>query len=184
MAATKKMSTAPKKTETEEQVVEEVKQEQTAPAKKAYSADDPISTTSVTSGLLVMEGLKTGILYRWIDAGDKVDVEYADIMAAIRSGSNYVYKPRFVIDNDDIVSNYKNIQEMYDNLYDKNDLMKILALPSDKMKDIILQLPDGVKKTIQSMAITAIERKELDSVQRIKTLDEIFGTQMLLKLTT
>ena len=89
-----------------------------------------------------------------------------------------------LIDNDDIVSNYKNIQEMYDNLYDKDDLMKILTLPSDKMKDVILQLPDGVKKTIQSMAITAIERKELDSVQRIKTLDEIFGTQLLLKLTT
>lgn len=183
MATTKKMSTTPKKTEVEETVVEEQVVEK-APAKKKYAADDPVSTTSVTSGLLIMEGLKTGILYRWIDAGDNVDVEYADIMAAIRSGSNYIYKPRFVIDNEDIVSDYKNIREMYDNLYDKEDLKKVLTLPADQMKKVILQFPEGVKKTIQSMAITAIERKELDSIQRIKTLDEIFGTQMLIKLTT
>lgn len=183
MATTKKMSTAPKKTDADEEIVETQIAEKES-TKKSYKADDPVSTTSVTSGLLIMEGLKTGILYRWIDAGDKVDVEYADIMAAIRSGSNYIYKPRFVIDNDDIVSGYKNIQEMYESLYDKDDLMKILTLPSTKMKAVIEKLPDGVKKTVQSMAVTAIERKELDSVQRIKTLDEIFGTQMLLKLTT
>ena len=183
MATTKKMSTTPKKTEVDETVVEEQVVEK-APAKKKYAADDPVSTTYVTSGLLIMEGLKTGILYRWIDAGDKVDVEYADIMAAIRSGSNYIYKPRFVIDNEDIVSDYNNIREMYDNLYDKEDLKKVLTLPADQMKKVILQLPEGVKKTVQSMAITAIERKELDSIQRIKTLDEIFGTQMLIKLTT
>lgn len=183
MAGTKKMTTAPKaKAEADvETVVEEPVVEV---KKKTYAATDPVSTTSVTSGLLLMPGIKSGIIYRWIDAGDKVDVEYGDIMAAIRSGSNYIYKPRFVIDDEDVYADRKDIVKMYENLYDKNDLAKVLSLPPHDMKKIIMQLPDGVKETIKSMAITAIDNGELDSIQTIKAIDEIFGTQMLVKMTS
>lgn len=196
--ATKKMTSAPKKAETkavetettdvevkESAGTEVVETNKKGPrsVKKVYNSDDPIPTTSVTAGLLIMEGLKSGILYRWVEAGDTVDVEYADIMAAIRSNSNYIYKPRFVIEDEDVYKDNKKIVEMYNNLYSKNDLKKILTLPPTEMKKIISQLPEGVKSSIKTMAVSAISNGELDSINTIKTLDEIFDTQMLVKMS-
>lgn len=151
-------------------------------ASKKHKDDDQISCVSVTAGLLVMAGRKTGSVYRWIDAGDKVDVEYADVIAEIRARSNYVYKPRFVIEDDIIVGEHKELVTLYERLYSKDDLKQILALPATQMRQVIEQLPDGVKETLKSMAAMAIDTGELDSIQRIKTLDEIFGTQMLAKM--
>lgn len=149
---------------------------------KKHKDDDMITCVSVTAGLLVMAGRKTGAIYRWIDAGDSVDVEYADVIAEIRARSNYVYRPRFVIEDDIVLADHKELSALYDTLYSKDDLKQILALPAAQMRSVIEQLPDSVKETLKSMAAMAIDTGELDSVQRIKTLDEIFGTQMLAKM--
>ena len=165
------------KKEVEQEVVETK-----ATAPKKHKEDDLISCLSVTAGLLVMAGRKTGAIYRWIDAGDRVNVEYTDVLAEIRAHSNYVYRPRFVIEDDIILAEHKELNALYDTLYSKDDIKQILALPAPQMRQVIAQLPDGVKETLKSMAAMAIDTGELDSVARIKTLDEIFGTQMLVKM--
>ena len=50
------------------------------------------------------------------------------------------------------------------------------------MKTEISKLPVGAKESIKGIAATMIDSHVLDSVQRIKALDEIFGTNMLLTL--
>ena len=166
----------------EPEVEEEIVETQKAQAPKKHKDDDMISCVSVTAGLLVMAGRKTGAVYRWIDAGDSVEVEYSDVIAEIRARSNYVYRPRFVIEDDIIVAEHKELSALYDTLYSKDDLKQILDLPAAKMRQVIEQLPASVQETLKSMAAMAINTGELDSVQRIKTLDEIFGTQMLAKM--
>ena len=48
------------------------------------------------------------------------------------------------------------------------------------MKSIILSLPDGAKESIKNMASQMISKGTLDSVQKIKFLDEIFNTELML----
>lgn len=151
--------------------------------KKNYKSTDEIMCTSVTSGRLLMPGAKSGIVYRWLDAGDKTGIEYQDLVAAIRMRSSYVYAPRFVIEDSEFLCQYEDVQNIYDNLYSKDDLKSILALPVNDMKRIIKQLPDGVKDSVKSIAMSAIDSGELDSIQAVKVIDEIFNTQMLVKLT-
>ena len=67
-------------------------------------------------------------------------------------------------------------------MYDTSDLNQILLLPVSQMKTEIAKLPAGAKEAIKGMASTMIDSHALDSVQRIKALDEIFGTNMLLTL--
>lgn len=163
--------------EVEETVVAEAVE--ASPAKKKHADDDMIKCTSVTAGLLIMSGARTNSVYRWLDAGDVIEVAYADLIAEIRSRSPYIFRPRFVIDDDAIVKEHKGLAELYETLYSKDDLRKILDLPTNKMKSVIGQLPDGVKDTLKSIAATCISTGELDSVQRIKAIDEVFGTQLL-----
>ena len=165
--------------------VKEVEKEtvQSPSPKKQYKDGDQISCISTTAGLLVMPGRKTSASYRWIDAGDEVRVDYSDLIAEIRARSNYVFKPRFVVNDDEFVEQNKDLKTLYDKLYSKNDLKQILRLSPERMRSVIDQLPDAVKDTLKSLAATEIDSGELDSIKTIKTLDEIFGTQLLLKMS-
>lgn len=188
MATTRKTTarkSASTTTEKEVAIVEEISTEKVeTPVKKVFKDNDPIRCTSVTSGKLIMIGLKTQQRYVWLDTGDYLDVDYTDVIAAVRTRSPYIMKPRFVVDDEDFIKQNKDLQKLYDSLYSKDDLTKILQLPADKMAEVIKKLPDGVQETIKSIAVTAIENGSLDSIQRVKVIDEIFGTQMLIKMTS
>lgn len=163
--------------EEEEVVKEEVK-------KKSFKSTDGIKCTSITSGNLFMVGLKSGKLYSWLDSGDVVYVDYEDLVGEVRTRGMYAFRPRFVVDNQDFIDEFPELDTLYASLYSKRDLKQILALEPEQMRYIISGLPDGAKDAIKSMAVTMIERRELDSINRIKVIDEIFGTSMLLKMTS
>lgn len=150
---------------------------------KKFSDRDAIPCMSITSGKYVFVGDKSGDIYRWLTDGDVLDVRVDDLIAAIRTKRPLIFKPRVVIQDDDFVANYPNVIEVYDSLYSKEDLSQILSMKPDEMRKVIPSLPDGAKDSLKTMAIKAIDEGRLDSVQRVRVLDQIFGTDMLLKLT-
>ena len=74
--------------EVKAEIKTEVKKE-----KRKYEQSEGILCKSITSGGLYMPGLKSNILYTWIDSGDQIEVEYQDLLAAIRSNNSYVMRP-------------------------------------------------------------------------------------------
>ena len=153
-------------------------EENTAPRK--FVADDLIKCISITSGELLMVGEKTKTLYRWADRGDEQDIEYQDLIYATRANSGFVFKPRFVIDDEEFLDQNPSVREKYETMYTLADIQDVLALDPQSMRQTILNLPDGAKESIKSMAATMITSGALDSVTKIKILDEIFDTQLML----
>lgn len=151
--------------------------------KRKYEKEDLIPCKSITNGKLFVEGSKSDILYRWADYGDVDYVEYQDLIYMVRSRKSWVFKPRFIIMDDEFVQQTPEIKKLYDSLYSLSDLREILDLPASQMKSAILGLPDGAKDAIKGVASSQIEHGMLDSVQKIKILDEIFGTKLLLALS-
>ena len=126
-----------------------------------------------------MPGLKSNILYTWVDSGDVVEVEYQDLMAAIRSNNGYVMRPLFVIEDSDVIEHYPQIKKLYDSLYSVGELEDvILDLDPASMKATILSLPEGAQTSISHLASKMVSDGRLDSVKKIKILDEIFDTDM------
>ena len=152
--------------------------------KKKFQDNDKIPCMSITAGKYVWVGPKSDDVYRWISDGDVVDVRYSDLVAAVRGRKPMVFKPRVVIQDDDFLAEYPDIQKLYDSMYSKEDLYAILQLAPNEMRRIIPQLPDGVKDSLKTLAVKAIDDGRLDSVQRVRVIDDIFGTDILLKLTT
>lgn len=150
---------------------------------KKFSNEDRIPCFSITSGKYLFVGDKSGDLYRWLNDGDVVDVRYDDLVAAVRTRKPAVFKPRFIIKDKDFIAQFSQVKDLYDSLYSLEDLRSILTLPADKMKTVINSLPEGAKESLRDMAMSAIDSGNLDSVQRVRVLDEIYGTNMLLKLT-
>ena len=161
-----------------EEVVETVKDTKIEP--KKFKETDPIKCVSITAGELGMLGIKTGINYTWAGRGDETDVEYQDLVAAIRSGKKQITAPRFIIKDEDFLAQYPQVEKIYTSMLSYNDLKDILKLDVVNMKKVISQLPAGAKDSIKNIASTQITNGFLDSVQKIKALDEIFDTKFML----
>lgn len=154
--------------------VKEVKKE-----KKSYAPSDGIPCKSITNGGLYMPGLKSNILYTWIDAGDVIEVEYQDLQAAIRSNNGYVMNPFFVIEDEELVAQFPQLKKIYNTLYSVGDLEDVITeLSPGDMKATILSLPKGAQDSIKHLASKMVSDGRLDSVRKIKVLDEIFDTEM------
>ena len=65
-------------------------------------------------------------------------------------------------------------------MYTTSDLEDIFMLPATQMKEVVKSLPFSVQKTIANMASAMITDGRLDSVQKIKVLDELFDTKLML----
>ena len=169
---------------TEEVVAEEtvVKEEETTTTTKKFDKEDLIPCRSITNGGLYVDGDKTGMAYRWADYGDIIDIEYQDLIYMVRARKSCVMIPRFVVMDDDFIEQNPTLSDLYDSMYSKNDLKGILDLNANDMAAAIEGLPKGAKDAVKGLAATMIDLGALDSIKKVKALDEIFGTKLLLTL--
>ncbi len=168
-----KTSTAAKKTtDTVEKAASSVIE------KKVFKDSDGIPCRSITQGALYMEGAKTHMLYEWVEYGDVTMVEYADLAAAVRTKSWFMFSPAFIVDDDDFIEQNAQLKKFYTENYSMHDLENILSMPIDRMKEEIIALPKSAVESLKSLAASSITEGTIDSVRRIKVLDELFGTNL------
>lgn len=183
----KNVSTKTTVTENEKSIAEVVEtlEEKVSEVKvRTFEQEDLIPCRSIVSGQLFIEGVRSKLLYRWADYGDVVDVEYRDLIYMVRSsGDVNMYQPRIIVEDEDFISQNGKLKEFYDSMYTVDDLREIINAPVNQLKEIINNLPVGCRDSVRDLAVTMIDEKRLDSVSRIKALDEIFGTQMMLTLS-
>jgi hypothetical protein len=149
-------------------------------SKKRFEPTDLITCRSVVNGRVYMEGSASLLHYTWMDFGDEVDVEYRDLVAAVRNKSGYIMRPFFVIMNDDFIQEFSFLKEIYAKQYSAKDLAKILSLDVNEMTEEIKGLPGNVKEILKGIASTWIENGRLDSFKKIKALDELLDTDLSL----
>lgn len=148
------------------------------PKKKKFEQTDFIMCRSVTTGGLFMEGSKTKQLYQWNDYGDESEVEYRDLVAEVRLKSDFVFAPRFIVENEDFVEEFPQLKQFYSQYLSVKDLREILELPISQMAKKITELPKGAKESLRSIAASMVSSGAIDSVSKIKKLDELFDTDM------
>lgn len=161
--------------------VETTTKKETSTKKQAhkFSPDDMIPCRSVTYGELLLEGFKTKALYTWANEGDVTYVEYQDLQALQSRKSRFLTDPLFIIEDEDLVSNWSStLKSIYDKVEEEN-LEELLKLPVAKLKNKLKASPDGVKNSVKSMAAAKILAGEFDSLNRIKAIDEVLGTQLI-----
>ena len=148
--------------------------------KREFKETDGILCRSVTSGKLIMVGKKTGMKYEWGEYGREYEVEYRDLVIAVRTRSDFVFGPLFIIEDDDFLEEFPIVKKFYDESYNVDELNAILNLPLIEMKNRLLELPPVAVKNFQSLAAKAVIEKQLDSLEKIRALDEMYGINLML----
>ena len=178
---TTKATTAAKTEKTvEAPVVEKVVKVEPEPKKKVrqFNQTDLILCRSVTAGWLGVSG-KSGQYYVFENFGDECEIEYQDLFALKSRHSNYIYAPHFVIEDEELLENprWADVAKFYDEeVYTLEDVDEVLNLPIANFKNALEQLPKGLAKSLQVKVATKIEDGTFDSLQKIKIIDEVFGT--------
>ena len=152
--------------------------ESTKKPKKKFQQTDLIMCKSVTNGGLFLEGSKTKQLYQWNDYGDETEVEYRDLVAEVRTKSNFVFAPWFIVEDQDFVDEFPQLKNFYAQYLSVKDLRDILNLPISQMAKKISDLPKGAQESVRTIASSMVKSGAIDSVAKIKKLDEIFETDM------
>lgn len=147
-----------------------------------YRPEDTIWTTSVTAGELIMIGKKTKNVYTWSNYGDRTEVEYQDLAAAKSSKSSYVFSPRFIIEDEELLNSkgWENVKAVYTNFASVSDIEQIFDLNIGAFNRAIQNLPSGLVNTVKSIAAEKINNRTLDSISKIEVLDRELGTEFKL----
>lgn len=149
--------------------------------KKEFNPGDLILCTSVTVGELLGVGIKSGILYRASGYGDPMHVQYQDLLAWKLRKSQYIYDPLFVIDDDELLADpiWADVKAVYDKMYKSVDLDDFFSMTPQRMRTTLKNSPKGFQEAVRVMAMTKIEDGSFDSLNRIKVIDEVLGTDLL-----
>lgn len=165
--------------ENETEKVEVTEKKATSKAKKkVFDPSEGIPCRSVVTGQMFLEGYKTKMPYQWADYGDVVDIEYKDLQALVQQKSGYVFNPFFIIDNDDFVEEFPYLKKFYEQNYTVKELNEILQHPVEQMVSEIKSLPKSAIDTLMKIASNQVTLGQIDSVRKIKALDEIFDTDL------
>lgn len=171
------------KTDVEEVV--EKKQETPKLTSASYKPEDLILCRSMFAGTLLFTGIKTKMTYEFSNIGDVQYVEFQDLRAAMVTGVKTITAPYIIIEDEILLEDphWKKIKDLYDNLYSEEDIEKILNLPAPQFKEAFINLPIGFKKTINTLVATRIENGTFDSMNKVRIIDEVCGTDLKLLLS-
>ncbi len=158
------------------------KVENATPAKKTpkkFAPDDRIECRSVTGGELILVGDKSKLQYTWADYNDTAYVEYQDLQALQSRKSNFLMKPRFIIEDEELVEQWgSTLKPIYEKAINQN-IEDFFALSEDKFRAQLNTIPDGLKDAIKTKAVQMIQNDELYDIRKARAMDEIWGTDFV-----
>ena len=147
---------------------------------RKFEPDDLIVCRSITFGELLLTGKKSKLLYSWANYGDTTEVEYQDLQALKSTRSSYLFKPRFIIEDEELVEQWgKDFGDIYKNIEDV-DAEDLLKLPVAQLRSKLKKASKGVQLAVKNIAGDKILNGSLDSLAKIKAIDEILGTDLKL----
>ena len=164
-----------------EEIFDNREAEVQSPKKKIYRDKDKVKVASVVAGSLVYADDITGNKYEWPEFGYVEEVEYADLLRMIKK-RQILFKPSAIVLDKDVIEQNKTLYDLYGRLYTPEEIREVLALDPSSLKAKIESLPENVKENVKNVAVVMIDNGELDSVAKIRVLDEIYGTRLLMKV--
>lgn len=132
---------------------------------------------NVTNGKLIYQSRKTGSEFQFERYGD---IEYIELyeLLTIRSSQRKFLDEPYIIVLDDEVADYLGLTNNYKKLTHATEIDGIFDLPLEHFIDVINSTPKGLAHLIVSKAKEKIELKQLDSVQKVQALEEVFNVSI------
>ena len=151
---------------------------ETQTQKKKFASDDRIPCKAVLTGKTHLLGKRTNMIYTFLGRNDTIGIEYQDLVAEVRAGTNLLFYPMIVVEDQNFINEFPKLKEFYEKLYPVSDLKALLKRPVREIQAVLPNLPAGVIDSMKSVAADMVRNGELDSISTIRTLDGAWGTDL------
>lgn len=161
-----------------EKNAEDAKEEKTARKRVAkIDRDEQVEVMNITNGNLVYQSTKTGMEVLFEDFGDKEWLEVGELLTMRSSQRKFLNEPWILIMDEEVV-NYLGLDKLYDKMIDPEKIDSVFKMPVPKFKEVIEDAPRGIAELIVSRARQKIEDGSLDSVSKIRVLNDKFDIDL------
>jgi hypothetical protein len=144
--------------------------------KREIDRFEPIPVMNVTNGQLVYHSKRTGAEWVWSKYGDIEYIEFQELLTMRSSQRRFLDEPFIIILDDDAVE-HLGLRKMYESFskisVDKID--EVFKLRQEDFEDVIEKAPRGIKHLIISRAREKYADRSLDSVMKIRFINEKFN---------
>ena len=112
--------------------IEEEKEVKKKKSDTDYKPDEMISCRSIFPGVLIFNGVHSGITYTFNGMGDRRNVEYQDLKGGMLLQNSMMFKPDFIIEDSDLINDerWAELKAVYENMYTDEDIKKVMKLPT------------------------------------------------------
>ena len=154
---------------------------QSTAAKRAtpkFELTDSVLIRNGFHGPLTIKLPKSGYTIKLQEFGDEDYVEIADLRTLRNSNPKFFKKNWILLEDPDVIA-YLHVNEYYKNVLTTEEIEGLFDLPEKEMVQELKKLSDGQKSTAMYAAMEKIEAGTLDSIGKIKALEDIFGCKLM-----
>lgn len=182
---------AKKKAELESANIETTPEKTVVKKRKIKLEDnDLVRVRSNVFGQLFYKNSRTGDEYSWESHDDEQDLYVSDLREMKGTQRSFFSKNWIMIEglteyneeNEDVtvedVYNFLQVQQYYKDVLCPSDLPAVLRLPIDELEEKLPKMSEGVKLSLIILANTQISDGTLDSLNKIKALEKLFGCEL------
>lgn len=151
---------------------------------KDYKPDEMIPCRSVFAGTRLFIGAHTGMVYTFSGMGDRRNVEYQDLKAAMLQQKNVLFAPDIIIEDSNLINDehWSDLKAVYENMNDETDIKRVYELPTRDFEKEFIKLPIVARDVIIQWIASEIEAGTFESYNKAKIVDKICGTRFDLKM--
>lgn len=147
-------------------------------AKPQFELTDSVLIRNGFHGPLIIELPKSGYTIKLQEFGDEDYVEIADLRT-LRNSHPKFFKKNWILFDDPDVIDYLHVNEYYKNVLTNEEIEELFDLPEEVMTKELRKLSDGQRSTAMYAAMEKIGDGALDSIGKIKALEDIFGCKLM-----
>lgn len=132
---------------------------------------------NVTNGKLIYQSKRSGSEFQFEKYGDIEYIEVYELLTMRSSQRRFLDEP-YVIVLDDEVAEYLGLSNNYKKLTHATEISRIFDLPLERYKEVVQSAPKGLAHLIVSTAKEKLANGELDSVQKVQALEEVYNVEL------
>lgn len=178
--ATNNKSESAKETKQKEAELSERVAEKEKYTPKKLDPNQYVTVTNGYQGKLVYTSRKTGEQYVWEDFGAEEDMELSELKSARNAHKKFFTENWFMFDDPAVVE-YLGVQQYYKNALKVDEFEDLFEKSNDEMKDVVSKLSKGQRKSVAYLARKQIADGTIDSRQKIATLENLLGVDLVEK---
>jgi hypothetical protein len=142
-----------------------------------FDRHELVPVMNITSGGLTYVSKRTGTEVRFERYGDIEYLEVGELLTMKSSARRFLEEPWLLI-LDEEIANYLGLDKLYTRLISPQNVDEIFTFDLDHYQNVIESAPLGYAQLIISRAKKQIQDGTLDSVSKIKILEDKFKVEL------